>query len=122
MNLSQANERRHCQRMLFRSHANLVTPHHTWPVHVIDISFNGALVALIQHHHLDPHEEIMLNLEVGKNEHIKMQGRIAHQKEHYIGLECFPVDDEQKARLQELVRRLEPVPEMDRSLNTLLNG
>jgi hypothetical protein len=97
------NESRCFPRVDFRAHATLVTTHHTWPVHILDLSFNGALAALIYKHDMENGEQIILTIEVGEEEKIKMQGHLAHQQGHFLGLECHAKSIDHQSKLRELL-------------------
>lgn len=120
MTRTTAPERRNFPRVGMRCDGSLVTTHKKWPVHVIDVSFNGTLVALIHKHHADIGEGVVLTLDTGKGETIKMQGRIAHQKAHFIGIDCRATNIDHQARLRKLVDRPDTPRHMGRSLKTIL--
>ncbi|MYM63165.1 PilZ domain-containing protein [Pseudomaricurvus sp. HS19] len=114
-------DRRHTPRLPMRGDASLMTTRNKWPAHVLDVSLNGALVALIEPYQLDNHEEAILTLDLPGGERIKLQGRVVHQKEHYIGLECSPVSIEYHARLKQLLSELDSARQDDRSLQQMLS-
>lgn len=105
MNLSSGTDRRYFPRVNYRAHATLVTGDTQWPVHILDLSFNGALAALIHKHDLQPGISIVLNIDGDDGEAIKMQGKLSHLKEHYLGLECRATGIDNQARLRELLER-----------------
>ncbi|GAB3094410.1 PilZ domain-containing protein [Aestuariicella hydrocarbonica] len=98
-------ERRYFPRVAYRGHASLITVRNEWPVHMVDLCFNGALVALRHNHVVHPGEAIVLTLETENGEPIKMQGKIAHQKDHLIGIECRANSIDHQSRLRVLVGR-----------------
>src|SRR5690606_18049555 len=89
----------------YRAYATLVATSQRWPVHILDLSFNGALVALIHKHTLQDGEGIVLTIETDTGEPIKMQGKLSHQKEHFLGIECRALGIDAQARLRELIER-----------------
>ena len=103
MNASTGNDRRYFPRVDYRAHATLVTADKRWPVHILDLSFNGALVALIHVHNLKDGESVVLNIELSDGGIIKMQGRLSHQKEHFLGIEGRATGIDNQARLRELL-------------------
>jgi len=117
---STGAERRYFPRVNFRGHASLVTPHKKWPVHIIDLSFNGALVAIVHKHNIMDGEGIILTIETNEGEVIKMQGEIAHQKEHFLGVDCRAAGIDHQARLRDLVSKYDKPPQMARSLANIL--
>ncbi len=96
-------ERRYFPRVPFRVGATLLTPHNRYHVHVIDLSFSGALVALLDDGELQAAEEVILTLVNDDGDTIKMQGKLAHQKDHYLGLECRASSIDNQARLRDLL-------------------
>lgn len=105
---ASGNDRRYFPRVKFRAHAHLSTAAgHKWPVHILDLSFNGALAALIHQHDLTLGENVVLNIELeeGEERNIKMQGKLSHQKEHFLGIECRATGIDNQARLRELLKK-----------------
>lgn len=92
-------------RVDYRAYATLVTAQKTWPVHILDLSFNGALAALIYRHELHDGEQVVLTIELEGDRKIKMQGHVAHQQEHFLGLECHAKSIDHQARLRELLSK-----------------
>ena len=117
---SAGAERRYFPRVNFRAHASLVTADKKWPVHIIDLSFNGALIAVVHKHNIVDGEGIILTIETDDGEIIKMQGEVAHQKEHFLGIDCRATGIDHQARLRDLVSKYEQPPQMARTLDTIL--
>lgn len=107
MNNSTNNqrERRYFPRVHYRAYATLTTTSQRYPVHIIDLSFNGALAALIEPHDLLAGEEIILNIEMGEGAVIKMLGTLAHQEQHYLGIECRATSIDNQSMLRDLLRQ-----------------
>lgn len=103
-NQEHHRERRYFPRVHYRAYATLTTTRERFPVHIVDLSFNGALAALIEPHGLSAGEEVILNIDVDKGEHIKMMGTLAHQEQHYLGVECRATSIDNQAKLRELLR------------------
>ena len=120
MSTPETPDRRHSPRLPIRGDASLMTPHHKWPVHLLDLSTNGALVALLEPHQLDEREEAILTLELTEGDRVKLQGRVVHQKGHYIGLVCSPTTMVYHARLRELLEELGTAQGSERSLQEML--
>jgi PilZ domain len=111
---SQGRERRYFPRVNYRAYATLMTTSQRYPVHIMDLSFNGALVALIHQHTLKDGEEIILTIDLESNPPIKMQGRLSHQQEHFLGIECRATGIDNQSRLRELLNKnQEPADEKD---------
>jgi len=110
---STVNDRRYFPRVVYRAHATLTATSHRWPVHVLDLSFNGALVALIHKHDIRIGESVILNLELDDGTPIKMQGKLSHHKEHFLGIECRATGIDNQARLRELLEKYKEPSEID---------
>jgi len=116
-------ERRYFPRINYRTYATLVTTKQRWPVHILDLSFNGALAAIIHKHTLTDGEGVVLSIELDDGDVVKMQGKISHQKEHFLGIECRATGIDNQARLRELLEKHKKNNEADlaeRSYATLL--
>lgn len=100
-----SRDRRYFPRVHYRAYATLMTTQKKFDVHIVDVSFNGALAALIRPHDLTPGEEIILSIEAGDNNLIKMQGKLAHQRDHLLGIECRALGIDNQARLRELLKK-----------------
>ncbi|MGI1679724.1 MAG: PilZ domain-containing protein [Cellvibrionaceae bacterium] len=99
------NERRYFPRVDYRAHATLATSDKNWPVHILDLSFNGALIALIHTHTLNDGDNVVLNIETEDGSVIKMQGRLSHQKEHFLGVEGRATGIDNQAKLRDLLEK-----------------
>lgn len=100
--------RRYFPRVKLRAHATLQTADgRRWPVHILDLSFNGALAALIHEHDLGAGENVVLYIESdeGGSERVKMQGRLSHQQGHFLGIECRATGIDNQTQLRELLKR-----------------
>ena len=104
-NTTSERERRYFPRVNYRAYATLTTTQKKFDVHIVDVSFNGALAALVRPHDLTPGEEIILTIEAGDDNLIKMQGKLAHQREHMLGIECRALGIDNQARLRELLNK-----------------
>ncbi len=101
--LSGKHKDRYFPRVSYRAEAALISTGQHWDVHVIDLSFNGALIALLQEHELKIGEEVILRLKCHNDEQIKMQGHIVHQQQHYLGIECHATGIDGQKQLRELL-------------------
>lgn len=116
----EGRERRYFPRVHYRAYATLITTHKRFDVHVVDVSFNGVLAALIRPHDLTLGEETILTIEVGDDELIKMQGKLAHQRGHLLGIECRALGIDHQARLRELLNKASK-HETERSVQNMLD-
>ncbi len=116
-------DRRYFPRVNYRAYATLATTKQRWPVHILDLSFNGALAAIIHQHDLNDGETIVLSIELDDGDVVKMQGKISHQKEHFLGIECRATGIDNQSRLRELLEKHKRANEEDlaeRSYATLM--
>lgn len=98
-------DRRYFPRVNYRAYATLTTTKQRWPVHILDLSFNGALAAIIHQHDLVDNETIVLSIELDDGDIVKMQGKITHQKQHFLGIECRATGIDNQSRLRELLEK-----------------
>jgi len=116
-----ARERRYFPRINYRAYATLVTTSQRWQVHIMDLSFNGALAALIHKHNLQNGEELILTISLDDGPGIKMQGHLSHQKEHFLGIECRATNIDSQILLRDLLEKYkEDDRPPDRSLKTMI--
>lgn len=102
--------RRYFPRVKMRAHATLVDNRgERWPIHMLDLSFNGALVALIRRHDLAVGEGVELLIDSvegsGVPVAVRMQGQLRHVKAHYLGVECRATGIDNQTQLRELLKR-----------------
>ncbi|TQV66993.1 PilZ domain-containing protein [Exilibacterium tricleocarpae] len=120
--LTPGRDRRYFPRVAYRAYATLVTTRQRWPVHILDLSFNGALAALIHRHDLKDGEELILTIELDDGDSIKMQGKLSHQRAHFLGIECRASGIDNQARLRDLLEKnKETTGDPERSLDTMLH-
>ena len=116
-------ERRYFPRVGYRAYATLVTTRQRWPVHILDLSFNGALAALIHKHSISNGEELVLTIERDDGETIKMQGKLSHQKDHFLGIECRASGIDNQTQLRELLDKYKrDEKSLNRSLKAMIEG
>lgn len=128
-----SRDKRYFPRINYRAHAHLTTSQHRFNVHILDLSFSGALAALIRKHDLQVGEEVVLTIELPpkdwKNTNndpdaprtIKMQGRLAHQQGHFLGIECRASGIDNQSRLRKLLEKYkESDGDIQRSLNHMM--
>lgn len=122
MGTTSGRDRRYFPRIDYRAYATLTTSAQRWPVHIMDVSFNGALIALIHKHNLRDNESIVLTIELEDGDPIKMQGKLSHQQDHFLGIECRATGIDNQARLRELLEKhkAQDVDPAERSYATLL--
>lgn len=97
--------RRDNDRLYYRSYGTLSSDNNQWPVHIINISPSGALIAIICEHTLTEEAIINLTVELLEGEAIIMHGKVLHVKDHYIGLHCEPKEQTDKNRLADILNK-----------------
>jgi hypothetical protein len=115
--------RRYFPRVKLRAHATLGAGGKQWPVHILDLSFNGALAALIHKHDLTAGEHVTLHIESEDNSEIaiRMHGRLCHQRGHFLGIECRATGIDNQTQLRELLKRSQRQQSLaERSYSSLL--
>ncbi len=100
-------ERRQSERLPHRGNGTLITSESSWAAHIINISLQGALVALLDPHNLDEEQAVTLQIALSDGNSILAHGHVAHVKDHYIGLECKPNSEEDERRLRDVIREIE---------------
>lgn len=120
---SSGKDRRYFPRVNYRANATLLVDKQSWPVHILDLSFNGALAALLHKHNIPANADVLLTIELENGRDIiKMKGRLAHQKEHFLGIECRATGIDNQSKLRELLEKNKPNDEsyLERSLANML--
>lgn len=97
------DERRQFERHSTRAQGTLITAESNWPVYVINLSYSGALIAILDKHKLEEEESITLHLELEHAGRVIAHGRIAHLKEHYVGLEFSGHGEADRAKLKKVI-------------------
>lgn len=97
------DERRQFERHNTRAQGTLITAETNWPVFVINLSYSGALIAILDNHQLEEEESITLHLELEHAGRVIAHGRVAHLKEHYVGLEFSGHGDTDREKLRKVI-------------------
>lgn len=100
-------DRRQCARLPHRGHGLLLNSESQWQVYIVNLSLQGALVAVIEQHNISENELVDLQVELGNGQVATMRGKVAHIKEHYIGLECCPVIETDIQQLLDLIKNMD---------------
>ncbi len=94
------NERRTSPRYPLRAFAELGSSDKEWAAHVLDISFYGARIALLDEYNLCAGDPIRLRLEIPEMEvpegmlpYLHLQGTLVHQQEHMLGIQYEPASE-----------------------------
>ncbi len=108
------NDRRK-QRHDYRGHCTLATANQSCSAHLVNLSENGALIAVLEEHSLSIGERIRLNVVQGGGVNISVRGRIVHLKEHFSGLEFSPETKEDQELLRVFLIKTGLVPDPEDS-------
>ena len=100
------SERRQSERQDHRGYGTLTNTEGSWPVCIINISMQGALIAILEEHSIEEGMVITLQVELANGSSVMMHGSVAHVKEHYVGLDCKPNDDQEQSALEALLREM----------------
>jgi len=96
-------ERRTHERVRYRGHCLLISSNTSCEAYVINLSDSGALIAVLDEEEIAIDDNITLTIDLANNSSANLQGRIAHIKAHFIGLECHPCTDEDNVRLHQFL-------------------
>lgn len=100
-------ERRQSERLPHRGSGNLITSESNWAAHIINISLQGALIALVDPHDINEDQTVTLQIALDDGTSILMHGEVAHVKDHYVGLDCKPNTEEDARRLAAMIRLID---------------
>jgi hypothetical protein len=107
------DERRDHTRFPLRVFAAIGNSTQEWAVHVLDISAQGAKVALLDDFHFSPGDKVQLQIELPNKKvfsdmpsFLKLEGTIAHTKQHILGIRYQPKTDEDARILSILIQDL----------------
>ena len=117
---SMGGERRSFPRIEYRASATLMSTKKKCEVHILDVSFNGALAAILSDHKLQDGEQIVLTIDIEGADPIKMQGHLAHQKGHFLGLECHATNIDHQSSLRVLLNKHKDDAHHHRSVSELI--
>lgn len=104
--MNDSSNQRSSPRYRCRCHATLCSTQESWQAHLLNISENGALVAVLDEHHFATDSSVELNIEAPEGDDILLQGSIAHIKEHYVGIECNTINASDHQRLRSMLDKL----------------
>ena len=119
-NQQTASERRSFPRVELRTYGHLITPKENWPAHIMDLSFHGALIAIVHKHTIRNGEEAQLSIEVEGQQPLRLYGYVAHQKAHMLGIEFRANGIDQQHKLRKLVGKDPSSDYMNRSIQKMI--
>jgi hypothetical protein len=107
------DDRRSSPRYPLRAFAELGCSDKEWAAHVLDISYYGARIALLDEYNLCAGDSINLRLEVpemqtpaGMMPYLHLKGTLVHQQEHMLGIQYEPASDIDAELLKQLLESL----------------
>lgn len=92
------SDQRSAPRYRCRCYATVLSTNTTWEAHLINLSQSGALVGVIVNHDIQADDPIDLLIELGDEDTLNLKGVVAHVKDHYIGIKCEPLTQNDFAR------------------------
>jgi hypothetical protein len=106
--IDQKEDARRHPRFRYRCHAKLSATGQSWEAHLVNLSQQGALVAILEPHIIktDDHIELLITLSDESGETLEMAGKVAHVKEHYIGLDGKAKTENDFAKLNLKIKEL----------------
>ena len=104
------DDRRTYPRYPLRAFAALCNSDKEWAAHVLDISYHGARVALLDEYHLCAGDAIQLRLEIpelkvapGTLPYLYLNGTLVHQQEHMLGIQYEPASEHDAELLKQIL-------------------
>ena len=104
------DDRRTTPRYPLRAFAALCNSEKECAVHVLDISYHGARVALLDEYHLCAGDSIQLRLEIpemkvppGTLPYLYLNGTLVHQQDHMLGIQYEPASETDSQLLQQIL-------------------
>ncbi|MEW8507017.1 MAG: PilZ domain-containing protein [Candidatus Thiodiazotropha sp.] len=102
--MTDSNERRRFQRILFDAPASIIRQQATYPTSLIDISLKGALLKAPAEWPGRPGDEVTLEVMLDHAEAvITMRAVCAHEEDQHIGVLCREIDMESITLLRRLI-------------------
>lgn len=107
------DDRRNSPRFPLRAFAALCNSDKEWAAHVLDISYEGARLALLDEYHLCAGDAIQLRLEIpelqvpqGTMPYLYLNGTLVHQQEHMLGIQYQPATEHDAELLKIILSNL----------------
>lgn len=119
--LIDMENRRQFTRILFSIKAELTIEENTYPVSILDISLNGALVTAIDNGSSLKNKSGVLNFSLSYLEsEVSMNITVVHETESETGLQCTAIDIDSVTHLRRLIElNLGDSEQIDKELNQL---
>ena len=98
--MADDDNRREYTRYPLRAFAELDHSEQKWAAHVLDISAQGARIALLEDNNLSAGDTVRFNIEIPSDKnsegivlYLHLNGIIAHRYKHILGIFYQPVSD-----------------------------
>lgn len=100
------NDKRKHARYPHRAYCTLTLANDACPAYLLNISKSGALVAIIDENPVKAGDSVEITID-DSIAPIHLIGRVAHVKNHYIGIECPDLSEENHRRISTIIENLE---------------
>ncbi|MFL0800919.1 MAG: PilZ domain-containing protein [Agarilytica sp.] len=100
--MTEDSNRRNEERIPHRAYATLITAKNQYAAHLLNISRNGALIAVIHEHDLKSADEISLRVETEEIQ-FELNGWVAHVRDHYLGMTGRPSNEKGRSQLDKFI-------------------
>jgi hypothetical protein len=107
------DDRRTHTRYPLRAFAELGNSEKEWAAHVLDISYHGARIALLDDYNLSAGDAVDLRLEIpemqvpeGTLPYLYLKGTLVHQQAHILGIRYEPASAQDAELLQHILKNL----------------
>jgi len=108
------DDKRRSPRFTLRTYADMLYSTKKWEAHLIDISATGVRMAILDEHLLQKGDALRVHIsldsllnETDTKKELHLHGRIAHIREHIVGVECQPDTPADKELLAQLLSTME---------------
>jgi hypothetical protein len=108
------DDRRTHPRYTMRAFAQLGSSHQEWAAHLLDISYEGARIALLDEYNLTQGESVRLRIEVpqanvpeGADSYLHLHGTLVHIQQHMLGIRYQPETADDAELLKKLLAELQ---------------
>lgn len=98
--LSAGSERRQHPRFPVRAYASMYHTDQQWRTHLLDMSVNGARLALMDEHNLKPGDALNLTVDIGDlalrdigQKAIHLRGSLVQLRDELLGIEYQPASE-----------------------------
>lgn len=112
---SVMEDKRKSPRYTLRTYADMQHSTKKWEAHLIDISTTGVRMAILDEHLLRKGDALRVHIALDDHltgittkKELHLHGKIAHIREHIVGIECQPDTPADKDLLEQLLATMTP--------------